>query len=1290
MKHSAQDFEHERKIPVKRNSNEFLFNDVNEVNPLHKKLKNITTCQKHFDDSLSDEEEAKEENYSLDWFHSITHSIKEMKKSNHLEIEDSSLQLSIITHELGIRVLKSEEVKKPYLRLKDLNLANNLTFSENFFTEMIDKAVESSFEAVYEDHDMNLQKLQHEVSSSLKKLDTRELVKAIDGKTLKKLIHKYFPNIKPIEEIKLDNEVIIENIKKIYEEINENLSNLKQNKIRVNKLIKAKLKNYISSSILKEKIKEILIKLDSSKRITIENFAESVKKELEGNFVYTLHDALKGELEVNLYKVFKEAYRENSFNRKVLPNGYQVTLDIDYSITDLFAYLRLMHRSNIREIKNLEGKNKEEFGYKDKTLIRMIKFPNSKDYVLEEHMIFPSGARKDIVKNLSTYKNVVKEIEKCKKIFGMDDSTIAKYVIARINNDKEEESASESNVNELEFFLTNLTYLLFGTEVSRNPASILIHYMMLELIHEAQLTWKEALEQTPMSLEGAMEVSRWQHLNYPASKRYNYDKKTVLSLDDNTKKILTQSIQFETKIIKLWLQFKEVDQTNIEDYIEEIIGTCDEAFGIKVPIKEFIINTIFIIIRTSLGELKQGLSEKITSLGFKRLIILEKILLDEYITEDAIKLFEEENYLYLLIKIFQNSKDKFYELTDSLVINFVNAGTNLNKLNKIYDENKNKFHALIEADIGLELIEKKLVTFDELIEIYDDNKEKFDALCNTFSVKDFIKKGKCTFKQLSKLYEESEEKFFYIIENDHNHALFKQNITFTELNELYDSDPIRFSALMKGENTDLLISKGYSLKFLCEMYKDSEIFDKFINSEKIGELLEQKVKLDYLLEIYDTNEKKFEALINGRNTLGLVISRETTFKMLSKIYDEDEEKFYTFVDNDNIVELINIKIITFNKLDTLYSQNKQKFHTLLTNDNFLDLVIEKGISFNQLSEMYDQNYQKFKALVDNENSYNILLKAEIKFKEFSEVYDVNIKKFEAIINNKNIYKLLTNTYISFKKLSNLYDINIEKFDALKNIKLYKLLKDSDITFKEIDILYDRGEIQFEELYKLYDENKNKFEALIDNIKSYRIQKKAKISLKELSQLYDTNIEKFNSLINNKYCYKMLISQKVNFNELSQLYDTNIEKFNSLINNKYCYKMLTDPILSFNELSSLYDEDKEEFFSKIKNVIEEAEYSDKEDNSCNSCDSVESSDEDEALSLSCFGDESSSSELNSNNPDDSYQTSSTEDNASFSEEVSSSSPYMHEDDSSSESGSNNDPPSLTNLESFDMQLTGLNE
>ena len=77
----------------------------------------------------------------------------------------------------------------------------------------------------------------------------------------------------------------------------------------------------------------------------------------------------------------------------------------------------------------------------------------------------------------------------------------------------------------------SLHYLLFGTEVIRNPSALIHNMMMLDLIKCGKLTWKKAFEDhdMPMSIQDAIVASRIKNSEYSEKympHKYLYEHKT--------------------------------------------------------------------------------------------------------------------------------------------------------------------------------------------------------------------------------------------------------------------------------------------------------------------------------------------------------------------------------------------------------------------------------------------------------------------------------------------------------------------------------------------------------------------------------------------------------------------------------------------------------------------------------------------------------------------------------------------------------------------------------------------
>ena len=145
---------------------------------------------------------------------------------------------------------------------------------------------------------------------------------------------------------------------------------------------------------------------------------------------------------------------------------------------------------------------------------------------------------------------------------------------------------------------TETMYLLFVTEVMKNPACVVIHPMMLELvaageIHKASLAPLYADRKMPASLAGAIGASRGVDIRlyskYTESP-WSYDRTT--SISDSTVKSLTANetknlVEKESNIIKSWLEFKEpgistADSLDMKAVSKHVSALCKRWYGFEL------------------------------------------------------------------------------------------------------------------------------------------------------------------------------------------------------------------------------------------------------------------------------------------------------------------------------------------------------------------------------------------------------------------------------------------------------------------------------------------------------------------------------------------------------------------------------------------------------------------------------------------------------------------------------------------------------------------------------------
>lgn len=214
-------------------------------------------------------------------------------------------------------------------------------------------------------------------------------------------------------------------------------------------------------------------------------------------------------------KRLEEAFKkqEPKFTRAVLGQSHEFKSN---NQEGFLANLRLSNRDRTRRIRKYSERH-QEIPFGGKKFHRQWGLGDRANYVaLEDQEITMKMGRSDIVINLDTYENIYKRIVEIKKYIndeleekGKDPITsgdIAAWLIEvfdhSLKNDffyhkegKKTNSKVQISLNKKEQLLevlVDLTYLLFGTEAVRNPSSLPLHYMMLNMIANGKMEFKDA------------------------------------------------------------------------------------------------------------------------------------------------------------------------------------------------------------------------------------------------------------------------------------------------------------------------------------------------------------------------------------------------------------------------------------------------------------------------------------------------------------------------------------------------------------------------------------------------------------------------------------------------------------------------------------------------------------------------------------------------------------------------------------------------------------------------------
>lgn len=236
-----------------------------------------------------------------------------------------------------------------------------------------------------------------------------------------------------------------------------------------------------------------------------------------------------------------------------------------------YANLRLANRSQQRQIRNLQHAIQQQ-----DSVARIWQLTADSlgecDVVETQHITGTHLGRKDLVEGLGSYDKVYELIKQIKnygtqKAMCISDETIAQWLRSIFQGNTPTLSGRKMDILVLQHKLQSLVYLLFGCEVTRNPAMGVINHMLLDLILAKQMTFAEAfvgsdaadncLNQPrlmPMSPKGAVAVARALHTSYKDVMPYPYQYPGVV---DNEQRSATfnreDMIKYEAQIVRSWI-----------------------------------------------------------------------------------------------------------------------------------------------------------------------------------------------------------------------------------------------------------------------------------------------------------------------------------------------------------------------------------------------------------------------------------------------------------------------------------------------------------------------------------------------------------------------------------------------------------------------------------------------------------------------------------------------------------------------------------------------------------------
>ncbi|ETO11097.1 hypothetical protein RFI_26278, partial [Reticulomyxa filosa] len=282
-----------------------------------------------------------------------------------------------------------------------------------------------------------------------------------------------------------------------------------------------------------------------------------------------------------IWKQFADNIK-NIISRKTLGSTFS-TIKIKDDI-DLLAHVRLFNLSQEREIKNAEDQKMDN----EQSCTKIIIFRNESRVKEKQRIIKYSYGRVDWVipttytKSESCYSGIFNRMDGLLKQLNKTDRYIVTQIRAFLGKGELDSYSSQMSA-----LCCELTYLLFGTEVARNPGCILLHQMMLDLIEhgamlkigpdsEVRATFKIFFESMlmPMAMTAAVSAARIAYIRLEPflPKSYKY---FGPCLNDNTFK---QLFEKEASLINWWLQ----SIPDEKEFTSAIQGAIQKWYGIDL------------------------------------------------------------------------------------------------------------------------------------------------------------------------------------------------------------------------------------------------------------------------------------------------------------------------------------------------------------------------------------------------------------------------------------------------------------------------------------------------------------------------------------------------------------------------------------------------------------------------------------------------------------------------------------------------------------------------------------
>lgn len=689
--------------------------------------------QFYYDDSSSEDEESSRVDsynyYQIKDNSSDTHrNLTERLVQSNLDVPSQlDIKLSFITHEIGIRLLKSTEVTEKYFPLKRNYLGNNIVPEKTNLKSFIQEVLLSNIQKIGINSDAAKESITKAVEDLMK--NPRKILKSmsLEDTCTPFSYSRYFEL--PTTEIAITAETVLLELCAIHADFSKedktitrkekNKSSYKANhynevynyqpKNRVQELLKQKILNLETKITVREFIKSILTNSDAIQEIQCAMDPAYLKFDLE--------------VQHNICEKLKTFNQQYHTKRTALPKFWAHELNDGWETpTDLLAVGRLMTTSLKRAYKNAQEHTSILLS-NEVTFTRKISLSEI-DVVEIQKLYKNTGARSDKVTietqgKSASYYEIALTMENLKLKLNIEDSDIARWIRDTLHGQAKGDydifdegnwyvcTEDQSEKKDIAEFISTVTYLLFQTEVFRNPSSLIIHQMMLDLIIDEKLTFMAVFTNgavsggyMPMSQKkidkpemGVVDVSRLINAFYKTSMKYSYDKAKAEPIKTQETSDYFKSFIFkEVFIIKNWLLHKHGiaigDKVSFADYLVKLCASCNEWWGINIEGRNFLIDKI------------------LTAYDLDEIEGIECLSVDELIKLETIADNNREAFLDLLRE----------EINASEILEL---------------ENKRMLEDIASDGISLALkasTDEELVTLRDIIDLYNKDKTLFWCL----------------------------------------------------------------------------------------------------------------------------------------------------------------------------------------------------------------------------------------------------------------------------------------------------------------------------------------------------------------------------------------------------------------------------------------------------------------------------------------------------------------------------------------------------------------------------------